>query len=155
MGGKATKKKNGNVYYYYYCNDCKCNIKEETIENHIKIFVDDIVEYDSVVNQFFLPIIKQKAENPIELLEKEINDLKEENSLLKSSLQHFKNLIYNLVHFLMDRIYRNKEKEKYLEFAEELYKHGVLEKEDFELLQDKKNLDNNKKLEIEKDDIER
>ncbi len=31
MGGKATKKKNGNVYYYYYCTDCKCNIKEETI----------------------------------------------------------------------------------------------------------------------------
>lgn len=35
MGGKATKKKNGNVYYYYYCTDCKCNIKEKTIENYI------------------------------------------------------------------------------------------------------------------------
>lgn len=53
MGGKATKKKNGNVYYYYYCTDCKCNIKEETIENYIKDFIDDIVEYDSVINQFF------------------------------------------------------------------------------------------------------
>ena len=70
MGGKATKKKNGNVYYYYYCTDCKCNIKEETIENYIKSFIDDIVEYDSVVNQFFLPMIKQKIENPKEQLEK-------------------------------------------------------------------------------------
>lgn len=70
MGGKATKKKNGNVYYYYYCTDCKCNIKEETIENYIKSFIDDIVEYDSVVNQFFLPMIKQKIENPKKQLEK-------------------------------------------------------------------------------------
>ncbi len=85
----------------------------------------------------------------------EINNLKEENHSLKSSLQHFKNLIYNLVKFLMDRIYRNKDKEKYMEFAKELYEHGALEENDFKLLQDKKNLDNDKKLEIEKDDIER
>ena len=32
LGGKATTKKNGNVYYYYYCNDCKINIKENMIE---------------------------------------------------------------------------------------------------------------------------
>ena len=64
MGGKATKKKNGNVYYYYYCSECKCTIKEDIIENYVKDFIDDIVEYDSVVNQFFLPMIKQKVENP-------------------------------------------------------------------------------------------
>jgi len=58
MGGKATKKKNGNVYYYYYCSECKCTIKEDIIENYVKDFIDDIVEYDSVVNQFFLPMIK-------------------------------------------------------------------------------------------------
>lgn len=76
MGGKDTKKKNGNVYYYYYCTDCKCNIKEETIENYIKNFIDDIVEYDSVVNQFFLPMIKQKIENPKEQLEKNLKQEK-------------------------------------------------------------------------------
>ena len=85
MGGKATKKKNGNVYYYYYCTDCKCNIKEETIENYIKNFIDDIVEYDSVVNQFFLPMIKQKVENPIELLEKEIKELNAKDDRLKQA----------------------------------------------------------------------
>lgn len=62
--------------------------------------------------------IKSKNEN--------INDLQEENSLLKSSLEHLKNLIYNLVKFLMDKIYRNKDKEKYIEFAKELYEHGAL-----------------------------
>ena len=90
--------------------------------------------------------IKSKDEN--------INDLKEENSLLKSSLEHLKNLIYNLVQFLIDRIYRNKDKEKYMEFAKELYEHGALDEEDFNLFQDNKNLDNHKELEIEKDDME-
>ena len=76
MGGKATKKKNGNVYYYYYCSECKCTIKEDIIENYVKDFIDDIVEYDSVVNQFFLPMIKQKVENPKKQLEQEIKNQK-------------------------------------------------------------------------------
>lgn len=73
MGGKATKKKNGNVYYYYYCNDCKINLKENIIEEYFENFINEIVEYDSVVNQFFLPMIKQKFDEPKELLEKELN----------------------------------------------------------------------------------
>lgn len=60
-------------------------IKEETIENYIKNFIDDIVEYDSVVNQFFLPMIKQKVENPIELLEKEIKELNAKDDRLKQA----------------------------------------------------------------------
>lgn len=87
--------------------------------------------------------------------DEKINDLKEENSLLKSSLEHLKNLIYNLVKFLMDRIYRNKDKEKYMEFAKELYVHGALEEDDFRLLQDNRNANNKNKSAIEKDDIER
>lgn len=73
MGGKATKKKNGNVYYYYYCNDCKINLKENIIEEYFENFINEIVEYDSVVNQFFLPMIKQKFDEPKELLEKELD----------------------------------------------------------------------------------
>ncbi len=73
MGGKATKKKNGNVYYYYYCNDCKLNLKENVIEEYFESFINELVEYDSVVNQFFLPMIKQKFDEPKELLEKELD----------------------------------------------------------------------------------
>ena len=73
MGGKATKKKNGNVYYYYYCNDCKFNLKENVIEEYFENFINEIVEYDSVVNHFFLPMIKQKFDEPKELLEKELD----------------------------------------------------------------------------------
>ena len=48
----------------------------------------------------------------------------------------------------------DKDKEKYMEFAKELYEHGTLEEDDFNLLQDSRKLDNHKELEIEKDDIE-
>jgi len=72
LGGKATTKKNGNSYYYYYCNDCKITIKEKMIEEYFDSFIDSLVEYDSVVNQFFLPMIKQKFDEPKEELEKEI-----------------------------------------------------------------------------------
>ena len=76
LGGKATTKKNGNVYYYYYCNDCKINFKEGEIERRIDQYMDSIVEYDSIVNQYFLPMIKQKIENPKEELQKELKTQK-------------------------------------------------------------------------------
>ena len=72
LGGKATTKKNRHTYYYYYCNDCKITIKEKTIEEYFDTFIDELVEYDSVVNQFFLPMIKQKFDEPKEELKKEI-----------------------------------------------------------------------------------
>ena len=76
LGGKATTKKNGNSYFYYYCNDCKIEFKEKVINDYFNQFISELVEYDSVVNQFFLPMIKQKFDEPKEQLEKEINDQK-------------------------------------------------------------------------------
>lgn len=87
--------------------------------------------------------------------DEKINDLEKENHSLESALKHLKNLIYNLVKFLMDRIYRNKDREKYMEFAKELHEHGALNDEDFNLLQDNKNINNKNKFIIEKDNIGR
>ena len=53
LGGKATTKKNGKAYYYYYCNDCKIQFKENIINEYFNQFISELVEYDSVVNQFF------------------------------------------------------------------------------------------------------
>ncbi len=72
LGGKATTKKNGNTYFYYYCNDCKIEFKEKVINDYFSQFIEELVQYDSVVNQFFLPMIKQKFDEPKEQLEKEI-----------------------------------------------------------------------------------
>lgn len=76
LGGKATTKKNGNSYYYYYCHDCKISFKESEIEKTIDEYMNSIVEYDSIVNQYFLPMIKQKIENPKAELEKELRSQK-------------------------------------------------------------------------------
>ena len=83
LGGKATQKKNGNVYYYYYCHDCKINFKESLVEEYFNDFVDELVEYDSVVNQFFLPMIKQKFDEPQEELKKDINKQKDKLERIK------------------------------------------------------------------------
>ena len=72
LGGKATTKKNGKPYFYYYCNDCKISFKENLINEYFNRFINELVEYDSVVNQFFLPMIRQKFDEPKEELEKEI-----------------------------------------------------------------------------------
>ena len=72
LGGKATTKKNGKTYFYYYCNDCKIQFKENVINEYFEQFIDELTEYDSVVNQFFLPMIKQKFDEPKEKLEKEL-----------------------------------------------------------------------------------
>ena len=72
LGGKATTKKNGKPYFYYYCNDCKISFKENVINDYFNQFISELVEYDSVVNQFFLPMIKQKFDEPKEKIEKEL-----------------------------------------------------------------------------------
>lgn len=85
LGGKATTKKNGKVYYYYYCNDCKVQFKENIITEYFNQFISELVEYDSVVNQFFLPMIKQKFDEPREQLEKEINNQKNKLERIKKA----------------------------------------------------------------------
>ena len=83
LGGKATQKKNGNIYYYYYCHDCKINFKESLVEEYFNDFVNELVEYDSVVNQFFLPMIKQKFDEPQEELKKDMNKQKDKLERIK------------------------------------------------------------------------
>ena len=85
LGGKATTKKNGNTYFYYYCNDCKIEFKEKIINDYFNQFIDELTEYDSVVNQFFLPMIKQKFDEPKEQLEKEINEQKSKLERIKKA----------------------------------------------------------------------
>ena len=100
LGGKATTKKNGNSYYYYYCHDCKINFKESEIEKTIDAYMDSIVEYDSVVNQYFLPMIKQKIENPKEELEKE---LKSQKSKFDRIREAYINEVFTLKEYNQER----------------------------------------------------
>ena len=85
LGGKATTKKNGKSYFYYYCNDCKIEFKENLINDYFNQFISELTQYDEVVNQFFLPMIKQKFDEPKEQLEKEINNQKNKLERIKKA----------------------------------------------------------------------
>ena len=74
-GGASHKIKADKWYYYYRCEKCRGNIREHEIENSIKELLSDIFEYDSVVNEFFLPVLQNKIHNPKEDFEKEITNL--------------------------------------------------------------------------------
>lgn len=60
-----------------------------------------------------------------------INDLENENKNLSSKLKYFKDMFYNLVQFLIDKIFRIKNN-KYKEIAKELYNHGALDNKNYE-----------------------
>ena len=100
LGGKATTKKNGNTYFYYYCNDCKIEFKEKVINDYFNQFISELVEYDSVVNQFFLPMIKQKFDEPKEQLEKEI---KEQENKLERIKKAYVNGVFELQEYNEER----------------------------------------------------
>ena len=85
LGGKATTKKNGKSYFYYYCKDCKIEFKEKLINDYFNQFIKELIEYDEVVNQFFLPMIKQKFDEPKEQLEKEITNHKNKLERIKKA----------------------------------------------------------------------
>jgi len=100
LGGKASQKQNGSVYYYYYCHDCKINIKEKEIEDYFNDFVDELVEYDSVVNQFFMPMIKSKFDEPIEKIKKEIDV---QNGKLERIRNAYINGAFNLEEYNLEK----------------------------------------------------
>ena len=74
-GGASHKLKSDKWYFYYRCENCKNNIKEEVIENSVKYLLAYILEYDNVVNEFFLPVLKSKLNDPKVELEKELKSL--------------------------------------------------------------------------------
>ena len=74
-GGASHKIKADKWYYYYRCEKCRGNIRKHEIEDSIKELLSDIFEYDSVVNEFFLPVLQNKIHNQKEDFEKEITNL--------------------------------------------------------------------------------
>ena len=86
LAGSASHKiKSDKWYYYYRCENCKNNIHEDKIEDKIKILLADILEYDNVVNEFFLPVLKSKVDNPKEQLEKELKNLNNKKERIRKA----------------------------------------------------------------------
>ena len=84
-GGASHKIKADKWYFYYRCENCKNNIKENDIEESIKHILSDILEYDNVVNEFFLPMLKNKLDNNKPDYEKEIKNLEKKKDKVKEA----------------------------------------------------------------------
>ena len=84
-GGASHKIKSDKWYFYYRCGNCKSNIHEDKIEDKIKVLLADILEYDNVVNEFFLPVLKSKIDNPKEQLEKELKSLNNKKERIRKA----------------------------------------------------------------------
>ena len=84
-GGASHKIKSDKWYFYYRCEKCKNNIQENKIEEKIKNLLSDILEYDNVVNEFFLPVLKAKINNPKEQLEKELKSLNNKKDRIRKA----------------------------------------------------------------------
>ena len=82
-GGASHKIKSDKWYFYYRCENCKNNIHESKIEEHIKTLLSDILEYDNVVNEFFLPVLKSKVDNLKIELENELKNLNNKKEIKK------------------------------------------------------------------------
>ena len=121
-GGASHKIKADKWYYYYRCEKCRGNIREHEIEDSIKDLLSDIFEYDSVVNEFFLPVLQNKIHNPKEDFEKEITNLNNKKIRIRKAYidelfteEEYKeetNIIENKIKGLQKKILENEQVSK-------------------------------------------
>ena len=126
----------------------KINIDTELQENREKIKI--LTE-----NNDALHIKVKSLEKKVDKQKDEIDDLKQENSKLKRTINYFENLFDRLVNFIKKRIFgKEKDREDYIHFSKELYEHGIFSDETIEDIRDDyrfaKEHNNNK----EKDDFD-
>ena len=124
------------------------NVDTELQENREKIKI--LTE-----NNDALHIKVKSLEKKVDKQKDEIDDLKQENSKLKRTINYFENLFDRLVNFIKKRIFgKEKDREDYIHFSKELYEHGIFSDETIEEIRDDyrfaKEHNNNK----EKDDFD-
>ena len=124
------------------------NVDTELQENREKIKI--LTE-----NNDALHIKVKSLEKKVDKQKNEIDDLKQENSKLKRTINYFENLFDRLVNFIKKRIFgKEKDREDYIHFSKELYEHGIFSDETIEDIRDDyrfaKEHNNNK----EKDDFD-
>ena len=76
------------------------------------------------------------------------------NKTLSSKLKYFKDMFYNLIQLLMDKVFRIKDN-RYKKFAKELYECGALDNRSYEDIMDIIKSNNSKEIEaIKKENFE-
>lgn len=98
------------------------SIIDVKIEEHIKILLADILEYDNVVNEFFLPVLKSKIDNHKIELENELKKLNNKKERIRKAYidelfteEEFKQeskLIENQIEMINSKILENSQTEQ-------------------------------------------
>ena len=106
------------------------DVDTELQENRKKIKI--LTENNDALN------IKVKSlEKKIDKQEDEIDDLKEKNSKLQTTINFFENLFDRLVKFIKDKMFgKEKEREDYWNFSKNLYTHGIFSDKTIESIKD-------------------
>ena len=96
----------------------------------VTIIINSVIIFNvskELVSEFFWFVIKVKSlENKIDKRKNKIDELKEDNSALKRTINYFENLFDKLVKFIKNRIFgKEKNQEDYMHFSKELYEHGI------------------------------
>ena len=88
-------------------------------------------------NNVALNIKVKSLEKKIDKQEDEIDDLKEKNFKLQTTINFFENLFDRLVKFIKDKMFgKEKEREDYWNFSKDLYTHNIFSDKTIESIQD-------------------
>lgn len=126
------------------------NVDTELQENREKIKI--LTENNNALSLKVKTLTKN-----IEKKDNEIDELKEENSNLKNTLDYFKNLFNKLVKFIKNKMFgKEKEREDYWKVSKDMYEHGIFSDDTIESIQDDYiwNKENDKHKDKSRDDFE-
>ena len=126
------------------------NVDTELQENREKIKI--LTENNNALSLKVKTLTKN-----IEKKDNEIDELKEENSNLKNTLDYFKNLFSRLVKFIKNKMFgKDKEREDYWQVSKDMYEHGIFSDDTIESIKDDYiwNKENDKLKDKGRDDFE-
>ena len=156
---------NNNVFLAFnysneiYINNLSRKIKINELENYIKQVDKTNDEYKNIQtlteNNKALQLRVDTLTRNNKVKDKQIKDLKEENLSLSQSLSFWKDKFLRVISFIKDKLFgKEKEREKYIDVAEDLYSKKIIEEDTFEDLQDTYEFSKNHDYEREKDDFD-
>lgn len=125
---------------------------KDKIEKYINQVDKTNDEYKNIQT---LSITLNNVDKGIQENHKQIKDLKEENLSLRQSLSFWKDKFLKIISFIKDKLFgKEKEREKYMDVAEDLYSKKIIEEDTFGDLKDTYEFSKNHDYEREKDDFE-
>ena len=106
------------------------NVDEELKENREKIKV--LTENNKALSLRVDTLTKNNKAK-----DKEIKELKEENHSLRDTLEFWKDKFLRVISLIKNKLFgREKEREKYMDVSEDLYRNGIIKTDTFEDLKD-------------------